>query len=75
MAGFVAAEMERVSGESKVSAYKAFKGMLRDDPPKWDVDPEKLKLPVLGGESGQAEDEPYQLKMDRLNEIIRGDKK
>ena len=75
MAGFVAEEMDRVSEESKVSAYKAFKSMLREDPPKWDVDPEKLKLPVLGGESGQAEDEPYQLKMDRLNEIIRGDRK
>ena len=73
MAGFVAAEMARVAASSKLQAYKAFASMLREETPEWVIDPERLKLPTAGADA--EKEEPYQLKMDRLSEIIKGDRK
>lgn len=75
MAGYIASEMKHVSESDAAPAYRAFKGMLRENVPDWEIDPELLKMPVLLTEEEAAPDEPYQLKMDKLSEIIKGDRK
>ncbi|MCR5278346.1 MAG: rhamnogalacturonan acetylesterase [Lachnospiraceae bacterium] len=69
MAGFVASEMKRAAQVSKLAAYKAFAGMMREEVSDWEIDPELLKLPDAGDQA-MVESKSYQLEMDRLNEII-----
>lgn len=69
MAGYVVSEMKRIAAVSKEACYKAFTGMMRDDVPAWEIDPELLKIPTAKEEKAK-EEKSYQLEMDRLNEII-----
>jgi len=69
MAGFIASEMKWTALRSKENCYKAFEGMLREDVPAWEIDPELLKMPTQK-EENEVNQKSYQLEMDRLNEII-----
>ncbi len=71
MASFVVSEIERKSKETKIVAYKQLKGYLRKDIFNWEIEKEKLKLPTLRNGNVTTEDEPYELKLDRLEEILR----
>lgn len=71
MAGFVAREMYQKCKDSKVNAYKSLSTYANKDEHEWKIDDDKLVLPKYVGKEENAQDEPYKLKMDRLEEIIR----
>ena len=74
MAGFIAKEIKRVCGPSKENCYKALADLVNLKVNVWEVDKEKLVRPVLKNAGEQVSEEPYELKMDRLEEIIRSKK-
>lgn len=71
MASFVASELKKVAETTKISAYKQIAGFLRKNPAVWEIDKEKLIMPKLKGSTEEEKTEPYQIAMDRLEEIIR----
>lgn len=73
MAGFVAKELARVCKEAG-KEYEYIPNLIKKDVPEWEIVPELLVLPTLKNEE-KTEEEPYQLVMDRLEEIIRGKNK
>lgn len=74
MASFVAKEIKRVCGNANESYYRFLAENISLDVNSWEVDKDKLVPPVIkGGE--KTEEEPYELKLDRLEEIIRSKKR
>lgn len=69
MAAYVADSMKKI-GEASDNAYSKFADFVTQDTCEWKIDKELLKMPVLSTNEDQPEDEPYTLKMDRLEEII-----
>lgn len=69
-AGFVAKEISKIQAESKVPALKLLATFVRKNPTEWEIDTDKLKMPKIRG-AEENKIEPYQIAMDRLEEIIR----
>lgn len=72
MAGYVAGALHEI-GKKGPEAYKIFAKVMKKDRPSWEINPALLELPTINNEE-KKEDEPYKLKMDRLEEIIRGNR-
>lgn len=73
MASYVAGELHKI-GKSHTDAYGIFEKIVKMDCPKWEINKELLIKPVLKADEEVASDEPYTLKMDRLEEIITNKK-
>jgi len=71
MAFYVAMEIRRVSEKAKVPALKQLNSFLRRNTVVWDIDRDKLKMPKIKGSTEENKTEPYQIAMDRLDEILR----
>lgn len=74
MASYVATELEKIGKADKTGAYGIFADIIRKDCPRWEINKELLIKPVLKADEELVADEPYTLKMDRLEEIITNKK-
>lgn len=70
MASYVAAELAKIGAAHTDDAYGIFAKLIKTDCPEWKINKELLIKPVLKADEEVAADEPYTLKMDRLEEII-----
>lgn len=74
MAGFIAKEIIEKCAKSEENAYKALASYVNAKSFEWKIDLDSLKKPQYAGGDNNTVDEPYALKMDRLEEIIRSKK-
>lgn len=72
MAGFVAEEMKSVLFLQEDASYTKFRLFMREGTESWEVDEQRLSMPTLKDASNENKgEEPYQIAMDRLEEILR----